>query len=198
VRALIAAHLWDDARGIFANRFAIGPGNTSFSARIAPTSFYALGARAATDEQAARVANEWLFNASRFCLSEAWPAGVAPDCWWGLPSIAADDPAYLSHKDIGPGVYWRGLVWGPMAQITYWALEEYAHVPAVAAAKAALAKQHGAMFLEQWRGFRNVCENYSPLRNSSGGGCSGTPFYSWGACSGLLALQERGLYAAGA
>ena len=185
VRAQISTRLWDNARGIFANRFAIG-GNTSLSARIAPTSFYALGARAATDAQAARMANEWLFNATRFCLSETWPAGVSPGCFWGLPSISADDPAFP------PLGYWRGYVWGPMAQLVYWALGEYAHVPAVAAAKAALAKQHGAMFLEQWRLHRNVCENYSPKQGADG--CTGTPFYSWGALAALLQIQERGMY----
>ncbi len=93
VRAQISTHLWDDAHGIFVNRFAIGA-NTSLSSRVSPTSFYALSAHAATDAQAARMASEWLLNATRFCLSETWPAGVSPGCFWGLPSISADDPAF--------------------------------------------------------------------------------------------------------
>jgi putative isomerase len=184
VRAQISTHLWDEARGIFVNRFAIGA-NTSLSSRVSPTSFYALSARAATDAQAARMASEWLLNATRFCLSETWPAGVSPGCFWGLPSISADDPAF-------GGWYWRGSVWGPMAQLVFWALGEYAHVPEVAAAKAALAKQHGAMFLEQWLLHHNVCENYSQQQGV--GECTGTPFYSWGALGALLELQERGMY----
>ena len=103
-----------------------------------------------------------------------------------MPSISADDPAFPA---LG---YWRGYVWGPMAQLTYWSLEQYAHVPQVAAAKAALARQHLAMFMEQWRLNRNVCENFSPQRGAAQ--CTGTPFYSWGALSALLALQEAGLY----
>jgi hypothetical protein len=169
MRAAIAASLWDDSRGTFANRFLNG--NGSLSRRISPTSFYALGARAATDAQAARMAEEWAFNASRFCLSREWPppppssspaaaaaavataagpdqrktrgnddddddnddaaaaaagtaAGAAAalsqatrgndggrdnggdddddECFWGLPSISADDPAFP------PLGYWRG------------------------------------------------------------------------------------------
>ena len=45
-------------------------------------------------------------------------------------SISADDPAFPA---LG---YWRGFVWGPMAQLTFWAFREYAHVPEVAAAQA--------------------------------------------------------------
>jgi hypothetical protein len=45
-------------------------------------------------------------------------------CYWGLPSISADDPAF---PKLG---YWRGYVWGPMVQLTYWGLQNYQHVPA--------------------------------------------------------------------
>jgi hypothetical protein len=65
-------------------------------------------------------------------LSSAWPAGVTDECFWGLPSIAADDPAFAA------GGYWRQPTWGPMVQLTYWGLNNYAHVPEVAAAKSAL------------------------------------------------------------
>lgn len=36
-------------------------------------------------------------------------------------------------------------VWGPQAQLTYWALQQYPHVPEVAKARGALAKQMTAM-----------------------------------------------------
>jgi len=157
-RGLIAAHLWDDAAGAFKNFIT---SNSTLSTRVSPTSFYAMLAGAASDAQAARMANEWLFNASRFCLSRAWPAGLSDGCFHGLPSISADDPAFAA---LG---YWRGFVWGPMAQLTFWALENYAHVPDVAAARSALAGQHGAMFLEQWRLNRHVCENFSPKRGAT-------------------------------
>ena len=111
--------------------------------------------------QAARMATGWALNATRFCLSASWPAGVADACYWGLPSISADDPAFPA---LG---YWRGFVWQPMAQLTWWAFEAYAHVPAVAAAKAALAHQMQATFLEQWRLNRHVCENFSPKKGAT-------------------------------
>ena len=49
-------------------------------------------------------------------------------CYWGLPSISADDVAFQKTGDDG---YWRGHVWGPMIQLTYWGLQNYDHVPAV-------------------------------------------------------------------
>ena len=182
VRAFISSQLWDEQQGAFVNTFP----NGTHSRRVSPTSFYALAARAATDAQAARMATEWALNASRFCLSPQWPAGVSDDCFWGLPSISADDAAFPA---LG---YWRGYVWGPMAQLTYWAFSEYAHVPEVAAARAALVRQMQAMFLEQWRRSRHVCENFSPWRNATA--CTGTTFYTWGALAGLLAIEDAGMY----
>jgi hypothetical protein len=107
-----------------------------------------------------------------------------------------------------------------MAQLTYWAFEAYAHVPEVAAAKAALAHQFQATFLEQWRLNRHVCENFSPKKGATectgdkvrgsrdadlcvlGAAHSAPPppasllpqFYSWGALGGLLSILERGVY----
>ena len=46
-----------------------------------------------------------------------------------------------------------------MAQLTYWALQQYPHVPAVAKGRAALAKQMTSMGLNQWRMHRHVCES---------------------------------------
>ena len=182
VRAFISAQLWDEQQGAFVNTFP----NGTHSRRVSPTSFYALAARAASDAQAARMATEWALNSTRFCLSQQWPEGVSDDCYWGLPSISADDPAFPA---LG---YWRGYVWGPMAQLTYWSFSEYAHVPQVAAARAALVRQMQAMFLAQWRANRHVCENFAPGRNASE--CTGTKFYTWGALAGLLAIEDAGLY----
>jgi len=182
VRAQIAAQLWDEDRGTFVNTFP----NGTHSARVSPTSFYALAARAATDAQAARMATEWALNATRFCLSSTWPAGVTDACFWGLPSISADDPAYPA------GGYWRKPTWGPMVQLTYWSLSAYAHVPEVAAARAALVQQMQAMFLGQWRLNRHVCESFAPTRNATE--CAASTFYTWGALAGLIALEDAGLY----
>jgi putative isomerase len=48
-RAKIAAHLWDEASGIFVNRFPTG----DFNRRISPTSFYPMMAGAVTADRAA-------------------------------------------------------------------------------------------------------------------------------------------------
>lgn len=187
MRRLIADHLWDDHNKVFANRFLPPPngGNGSFTERIAPTSFFALAARAASNEQAAALIKHWLFNPDKFCIA---PDGV-PDgtnsaaCYYGLPSIAADDPSFA-----GLG-YWRGYVWAPWAQLTYWSLQEYAEeVEGAALGKRALAKQMVALMMSQWEEKGHVCENFFPFAGA--GECSGDPFYHWGALAGFLGVQE--------
>ena len=159
MRALIATELWDEQSGTFVNKFS---GNSSFYRRVSPTSFYALLAGAATDEQAATIATRWLLNASHFCLSPSGDfAGNSEECYYGLPSISADDAAF---PDLG---YWRGYVWGPMAQLTYWGLQRYTHVPEIAAAAASLSKQMGAMMMEQWSTNAHICENYLPSKGAT-------------------------------
>ena len=39
---------------------------------------------------------------------------------------------------------------GPMAQLTYWSLQQYDHLPVVRSARKAMCKQMTAMFLEQY------------------------------------------------
>lgn len=170
--------LWDSDQKIFANRFA----NGTFSNRISPTSFYALQTNAPSEEQARTMMVAWLRNSSRFCVGGD---DRSDECYWGPPSISADDPAFP------PLGYWRGYVWGPMIQLVYWGLENYAEaVPEVKAAKAALADQAGAMFLNMWRRHGHVCENYSPWKNATD--CTGDRFYHWGGLAGLAELVEAG------
>ena len=100
-------HLWDDDYGIFASRFASGtcPSNLTlchndegFYRRISPTSIWPMLAGTATDEQANTMMTKWMQNSSRFCIT---PNGdfVGNDpksCYWGLPSISADDRKSLA------------------------------------------------------------------------------------------------------
>ena len=99
-------------------------------------------------------------------------------CYYGMPSISADDPAFLvaggtsgelpdsfigssEHNLIvlsammchqRAGIYWRGETWAPQAYLTYLALGKYAQkLPALASAKAGLAKQQLALMLSVWR-----------------------------------------------
>ena len=114
--------------------------------------------------------------------------GNSDTCYWGLPSISADDPAYP------PLGYWRGFVWGPMALLTYWGLSHpaYTAAPLVTVARRGLCSQMGELFLSQWRAHRHVCENYSPWRNATE--CTGMHFYHWGGLAGFIGLLDAGFY----
>lgn len=91
MRSLVSTHLWDDEMGAFINRMP----NGTFHRRVSPTSFYPLMIKAATAAQASRTATAWLLNSSRFCLSPIGNfSGLTDECYWGLPSISADDPAF--------------------------------------------------------------------------------------------------------
>ena len=83
-----------------------------------------------------------------------------------------------------------------MAQLTYWSLQNYDHVPAVRKGRKALVKQMGALMMSQWNEHRHICENYNPHKtaDTSGGDCSGTKFYHWGALTGMITLVEEGFY----
>jgi len=181
MRKNIASHMWDSQGGIFTNLF---PNNT-FYRRISPTSFYAMLANASTDKQAEQMATQWLLNKEKFCLTPNGDmSGNTKDCWWGLPSINAADPAFPAQG------YWRGYVWGPMSQLTWWSLKTYEHVPAITVARKALCKQMTAMMLNQWRLHRHICENFSP--HQSNNDCTGDTFYHWGGLTGLISLLEAG------
>ena len=98
---------------------ADGSVNGSFYPRISPTSFYPMQARIATDAQATTMVEKWLTPKDKFCIAEDGDmAGNNRNCWWGLPSIQASDSAFP------PLGYWRGFTWGPMVQLTYWALQQ--------------------------------------------------------------------------
>ena len=187
----ISDNLWDEDLGIFVNRFSADHNNGSFYEHVSPTSFYALQAHAATDDQAARMAENWMLNSSRFCVAPNGDyAGNRDTCYWGLPSIEASDPAYP------PLGYWRGYIWGPMAQLTFWSLQEYDHVPQIRTARKAMCKQMAGLMMSQWNENRHICENYNPHKtaDTTGGDCSGTRFYHWGALTGLIGMMEDGLF----
>ena len=133
----------------------------------------------------------WLMDSKRFCVAPKGDfQGNSASCYWGLPSIQASDRAFPA---LG---YWRGYIWGPMAMLTYWGLDEYSHLPVVAEGKAALVSQMRDLMLSQWNLHAHICENYNPHRDAdtSGGDCSGTAFYHWGALTGLLSLFETRLF----
>lgn len=153
----------------------------------------------------------WLMNPKHFRVSPTGDGkGNADSCYWGLPSIAASDPAYP------PLGYWRGYVWGPLSILTYWSLAEpkYAHVPEVTQGRKAMVQQLARMQqrvvrqqrkpcmvvlphvrvmpAEQWNDHRHICENFSPHKAVDE--CTGCHFYHWGALPALELLIEHGLY----
>lgn len=176
----IQKHLWDPEGRIYTNRFL----NGTFYRHVSPTSFYSMAAGAASDKQAEMMADAWLMNASRFCISPTGDfRGNSEDgCYWGLPSISADDVAF---PRLG---YWRGYIWGPMATLVYWSLQNYDHVRSVREARKGLCKQMKALFLHHWNANAHVCENYNPHKSAAD--CSGTNFYHWGALLGLIGMLE--------
>eukprot|EP01079_Euglenida_sp_SAG-EU17-18_P002855 gene2855-3450_t len=91
MQQLILNHLWDSASGIFVN---LRPNNT-FYRRISPTSFYPLMTRGPSTEQVTAMMSGWMMNKTRFCITPNGDfAGNSDTCYWGLPSISADDPAF--------------------------------------------------------------------------------------------------------
>ena len=111
--ALINRHMWLPELSVYSNVLL----NGSAYPRISPTSFYPMLAGIASDEQAERMVATWLTNASRFCVPKdaaAWPPPSGPPservnvtCYWGVPSISADDPQFMVAGGTS-GIYWRG------------------------------------------------------------------------------------------
>ena len=65
-------------------------------------------------------------------------------------------------------------------------------VPMTGSLRTDLVKQMREMMLTQWRAGGNICENFSPRKNRVG--CTGLPFYHWGALTGFLSLLEKDRY----
>ena len=100
--AKIRTELWDETRGIFANRLRSG----AFVRSLGPTSFYPLVAGAATEAQVDRLVGH---------LADPATFGGEP----GIPGTARDDPA---AKD---NVYWRGRIWPPLNTMVWHGLRRY-------------------------------------------------------------------------
>eukprot|EP01052_Picozoa_sp_SAG31_P021517 SAG31_NODE_1669_length_7575_cov_2.213483_1_plen_997_part_00 len=127
---------------------------------------------------------QWQVNATL-----GWALSVPRACYWGLPSVSFDDPAFATP---GGFVYWRGNAWAPLAMLVYWSLDHprYANVSAVQIARKGLAHSYATMWMESaWRPSHTVCENYC---EHARGGCCGDTFYHWGALAGFMSILEAG------
>lgn len=152
--ALIDAHLWDERRGVYADRLTDG----RFSPRLAASNFYPLLAGVAQGDRLARALGV-LTDPRRF-----WGE-------WIVPTIARDDPAHPDQQ------YWRGTIWPPVNLL----LHEGLRRARADAAAAHLAARSVELFLGDWRA-RQVCrENFSSLDGRGGGQRhqSWGPLFAW-------------------
>jgi len=197
---LIRNQMWEPNLSVFTNLLD----NGTHYPRISPTSFYPMISGIATDEQATSMVTAWLTNVSRFCVPtspSAWPPVSVPKdpkgCYWGVPSISADDPQFLVPGGTS-GIYWRGETWAPQVYLVYVALSRYDHIPVIREARKGLCAQQLDLVLSVWDVSHNICENYpSTFINGSevtGNQCTGNHFYDWGGLSGFISLIEAGYY----
>jgi putative isomerase len=155
--------LWDEKRGIFANRLWGG----RFARSLAPTSFYPMTAGIATPEQAERMVREHLLDPARF--GGDWPFAGTPH----------DDPAAADN------VYWRGRAWPPFNYLVFLGLRRNGFV----AEAHRLAQRSRTMFDRGWSERRSY-ENWNQRTGEGGDSPDSDPFYTWGALLPLLSLLE--------
>jgi hypothetical protein len=157
--------LWDEKTGMFLNK---NLDTGQFSARLSPTNFYPMLAKAASTQQADRMMQEHLLNPQEF-----WGE-------WVIPSIARSDPAFRDQE------YWRGRVWGPMNYLVYLGLRNYDQP----AARRQFAQKSLSLFEKDWRANGHVHENYNAITGAGDDVHSSDRFYHWGALLGLIDTLE--------
>jgi putative isomerase len=162
-RTLISETLWDESRGIYANRQRRG----GFVRSLSPTSFYPLLCGAATPAQAARLL-EHLSDESTF-------GGQ-----YVLPNATRDDPAFADN------VYWRGRIWPNVNYMVWLGLRRYGFV----AQASKLASQSYDLFMKSWCEDRIASENYNAVTGEAMDQGDTDPFYIWAAMLPLMAIGE--------
>ncbi len=162
LKARIRERLWDEERGVFANRLWSG----RFVRSLAPTSFYPLLAGAADPAQACRLL-PLLTDVTKF-------GGT-----WRLPSCTRDDPAFRDN------VYWRGRVWPPLNFLVWHGLRRYGFD----AEATDLADNGYRLFRGEWAR-RNCPENYSAVTGEALDQPDTDSFYGWGALMPFIALAN--------
>lgn len=163
LRQRIQTELWDEARGLFANRLRAG----AFVKSVGPTSFYPLLCGAATEAQTERLLKH---------LDDPQKFGGA----FVIPGTARDDPAAKDNS------YWRGRIWPPLNYLVWQGLRRGEHTERASA----LAKASFELFRSAWEERRLSPENFNaetgkPLDQPDTEG-----FYNWGALMPLMAVGE--------
>jgi len=161
LRERIRDELWDDSRGLFANRLRSG----AFVRSVGPTSFYPLLCGAPSADQLERLVAH---------LDD-------PNTFGGrfvIPGTARDDPAASDNS------YWRGRIWPPMNYLVWHGLRRCGlHDRA-----SELATASFSLFRQAWEERRLCPENYNagtgePLDQPDTEG-----FYNWGALMPLMGV----------
>ncbi|MBB2203027.1 MGH1-like glycoside hydrolase domain-containing protein [Gluconacetobacter tumulisoli] len=162
-RTLIRTELWDEARGIFANRQRDG----DFVQGLGPTSFYPLICGAATAEQAASLLRH---------LED--PATFGGE--YVIPNATRDHPAFADN------VYWRGRIWPNVNYFIWHALRRYGFV----AEATRFAERSMRLFDQSWVDRRISGENYSAVNGEASDQLDADLFLSWGAMLPMLGVAE--------
>ena len=160
-KARIDARLWDEERGLYADR----GWETGFVCPT-PTSFYPLAA-GIPDETRAKRLTEWIFDEDAF-----WTKAALPSVW------AKDDAAQ-------DNVYWRGRMWPPLNFFTYVGLRRYG----LDAEAYRLAERSAETFAHAWTEEHACSENYNAFPGE-GKSVDADPFYGWGALLPLMWVME--------
>ena len=166
-RERIRDELWDEARGLFANRQRRHGPNDGFVRSVGPTSFYPLICGAATAEQAAKLLGH---------LDDPHTFGGR----YVIPNATRDDPAYADN------VYWRGRIWPNVNWFVWHGLRRYGFL----AEASAFAGKSLALFLQSWTTRRMCGENYSAETGEIDDQPDTDPFLSWGAMLPMLGVAE--------
>lgn len=162
-RGRIQVELWDEARGLFANRQREG----GFVSSVGPTSFYPLLCGAASEAQAKRLLEH---------LSD--PAAFGGQ--FVLPNASRSDSAYRDN------VYWRGRIWANVNYFVWQGLRRYGFEPEAAE----LARKSLALFRQSWTTTRLCGENYNAETGEITDQGDADPFYTWGAMLPLLGVSQ--------
>lgn len=162
-REKIRKELWDESRGIFANRLWSG----AFVRSLGPTSFYPLVAGIPDEAQVQSLLRH---------LADPKTFGGP----FVIPGTTRDDPAAKDNS------YWRGRIWPPLNYLVWQGLRRYGRQ----AEALALAEASFDLFRRAWDVRRLCPENYNaetgePLDQPDTEG-----FYSWGALLPMMAVGE--------
>ncbi|WP_051248149.1 MGH1-like glycoside hydrolase domain-containing protein [Inquilinus limosus] len=162
-RAKIGAELWDESRGIFANRLWSG----EFVRSLGPTSFYPLICGAASPGQIQQLLAH---------LED--PATFGGE--FVIPGTTRDDPAAKDNS------YWRGRIWPPLNWMVWHGLRRNGFE----AEAIKLAEDSLRLFRRAWDERRLCPENYNAETGEPMDQPDTEGFYSWGALMPALGVAR--------